>query len=159
MDPALMNDEQRRQHFQRLAKDYARRYAQFIIDALGGAVSSDAAAVLHRVAFEFGHDACQVIAREIQACTAPRTKSPDGATPIEASSISATTYTFTVLHPFAQRPADLFTALTETNNGHSVGAVTAEHTVAIPDAEVPGRLRELGNDGTSFNDELPTDTA
>lgn len=80
MDPALMNDDQRRDHFHRLAQDYARRYAQLIIDALGGTVSPDAAVVLHRVAFELGHDACQVIAREIQAHTTVRTESPDSKT-------------------------------------------------------------------------------
>ncbi|WIM95791.1 hypothetical protein ACTOB_007925 [Actinoplanes oblitus] len=66
-----MNDDQRRDHFRGLAQDYARRYAQLVIDALGGQVSSNAAAVLHRMGFELGHDACQILANEIRPRVAP----------------------------------------------------------------------------------------
>ncbi|BEL12884.1 hypothetical protein Q0Z83_110750 [Actinoplanes sichuanensis] len=64
-----MTDGNSHPDFRQLAQQYAHRYAQLIIDALGGHVGADAAAVLHRVGFELGHDACQVIAREIQART------------------------------------------------------------------------------------------
>jgi hypothetical protein len=73
MDPALMNDDQVRDHFHRLANEYARRYAQPLIAALGGTVSADATAVLHRIGFELGHDACQTLAREITSRTTPVT--------------------------------------------------------------------------------------
>ncbi|MFC7530188.1 hypothetical protein [Actinoplanes sp. GCM10030250] len=68
-----MTDGNSQPDFRQLAQQYSHRYAQLIIDALGGHVSTDAAAVLHRVGFELGHDACQVIAREIQARTTVRT--------------------------------------------------------------------------------------
>lgn len=67
MDLAHMDADQRQTHFQTLAQDYARRYAQLVIDAIGGHVSNDAAAILHRIGYELGHDACQTLAREIAA--------------------------------------------------------------------------------------------
>jgi hypothetical protein len=69
MDPALMTDDQRRHYFNDLAHRYADRYARLVVDALGGQVSADAAAVLHRMGFTLGHDACQVLAREITSRT------------------------------------------------------------------------------------------
>ena len=71
MDLAHMTDDQRRAHFHGLAQDYARRYAQLVIDALGGQVSTNAAAVLHRIGYELGHDACQTLANEITTRLAP----------------------------------------------------------------------------------------
>ncbi|MEU8659807.1 hypothetical protein [Actinoplanes philippinensis] len=68
-----MTDSTSHPDFHQLAQQYAHRYAQLIIDALGGHVGADATAVLHRVAFELGHDACQVIAHEIRARTTVRT--------------------------------------------------------------------------------------
>jgi hypothetical protein len=71
MDLALMDDDQRRQHFNTLAHKFADRYAQLVVDALGGEVSAPAAAVLHRMGFELGHDACAVLAREIRSRIIP----------------------------------------------------------------------------------------
>ena len=71
MDPAHMNDDQRRAHFHGLARDYARRYAQPVVDALGGHISADATTVLYLMGFELGHDACQTLAREITSRTTP----------------------------------------------------------------------------------------
>ena len=68
-----MNDDQRRDCFYGLARDYARRYAQPIVDALGGHVSVDATTVLYLMGFELGHDACQTLAREITSRTTPVT--------------------------------------------------------------------------------------
>ncbi|MEU7905863.1 hypothetical protein [Actinoplanes sp. NPDC049118] len=66
-----MTDDQSREHFHGLARDYAGRYAQLVVDALGGQVSHDAAAILHRVGFELGHGACQTLAQEITSRTTP----------------------------------------------------------------------------------------
>jgi hypothetical protein len=151
MDPALMNDDQRREHFHALARDFARRYARLVVDALGGQVSADADAILYRIGFELGHDACQTLAREIRVRTVPRPDAPARVAPGETTRIHATTYTFTLLHPAGQRPADLYVATLEADNGDAVGAVIAEHTVPVPDADVPQRLRDLGNDGTFFD--------
>ncbi len=71
MDLALISEDQRREHFHGLAHDYARRYAKLVVDALGGQVSADAAAILNRIGFELGHDACQTLAREITSRVAP----------------------------------------------------------------------------------------
>ncbi len=67
MDLASMGDDARRAHFHALAHRYASRYAQLIIDALGGHVPADAAKVLHRIGFDLGHDACNILAQQIAA--------------------------------------------------------------------------------------------
>ena len=65
MDLDQMDDDQRREHFNALAHKAADRAAQPIIDALGGGVSAHTARMLHRIGFEFGHNACLTLAREI----------------------------------------------------------------------------------------------
>jgi hypothetical protein len=81
------------------------------------------------------------------------------------STISRTTYTFTVLHrtdepiigsddfdgPFG---GDLGAAMQESWDGNAVGAVTSEETVEVPDTEVPEALVDLGNDGEFFDSDL-----
>lgn len=73
-----------------------------------------------------------------------------------ASTISRTTFTFTVLHPSSEDIAewDLYDVVSECDTGHAVGAVTRTLTEAIPDKDVPAELRKLGNDGEFFDADL-----
>lgn len=78
--------------------------------------------------------------------------------PVTDSTIVATTFTFTVLHPRDLILNDLTDALAEADTGHAVGAVTGLRTAGVPDAAVPVRLRALGNDGSFFDADLTGDT-
>ena len=67
MDLASQGDDARKEYFHALAPHYASRYAQLVIDALGGNVPADAAKVVHRIGFDLGHDACNILAQQITA--------------------------------------------------------------------------------------------
>lgn len=80
------------------------------------------------------------------------------------STISRTTFTFTVLHrtdePFdnfhGDGPLDgsLGEALSRSWDGNAVGAVTEEVTEEVADFDVKDELVALDNDGTFFDDDL-----
>jgi hypothetical protein len=73
------------------------------------------------------------------------------------STISRTTFTFTVLHrtdePFLSDDP-LQEALARSYDGNAVGATTGDVTIDLPDTTVPEELVELGNDGSFFDDDL-----
>ena len=85
------------------------------------------------------------------------------------STISETTFTFTVLHrtdePFTWHessgdgPLDnnLGEALARSWDGHAVGLITEEFTREVPDDTVEAELIELHNDGTFFDDDIASD--
>lgn len=70
------------------------------------------------------------------------------------STISKTTFTFTVLHRTDQPLQSIEQALEEADTGHAVGNITAETTSEMPDEQVTYELRTLGNDGEFFDDDL-----
>lgn len=70
------------------------------------------------------------------------------------TTISKTTYTFTVLHRTDEPPRGLHDAVVEAEGGHAVGLDTHETTVPIADSDVATELRALGNDGSFFDDDL-----
>lgn len=72
----------------------------------------------------------------------------------DANIISKTTYTFVVLHRTDQPPTSLHDAIEEAYGGHAVGWETEESTVPVANENVPAELRELGNDGEFFDDDL-----
>lgn len=83
------------------------------------------------------------------------------------TTISKTTFTFTVLHrtdepfnddydsgydgPFCGSIAE---AMQRSFDGNAVGDVTAEETVPVEDADVADELVALGNDGEFFDNDL-----
>jgi len=73
------------------------------------------------------------------------------------STISKTTFTFTVLHrsdePFLSDDP-LHEAMERSMHGNAVGWETGSETVEVPDTEVPEELVELGNDGNFFDIDL-----
>lgn len=82
------------------------------------------------------------------------------------STISKTTFTFTVLHrtdePFTWDNSsesgplanNLGEALARSWDGHAVGTVTDETTVDLDDEDVSDELVALGNDGGFFLDDI-----
>jgi len=73
-----------------------------------------------------------------------------------STTISKTTYTFTVLHRTDDAPLTMEDAINDAESGHAVGRVIGQSVVELPDNEVPRALRKLGNDGTFFDDDLDT---
>src|SRR4051812_41185609 len=70
------------------------------------------------------------------------------------TTISKTQYVFTVLHRTDEPPKDLSDALDEATGGHAVGAEHKLYTVPVPDPVVSMELRQMGNDGSFFDDDL-----
>ena len=70
------------------------------------------------------------------------------------TTISKTTFTFTVLHRTDDPPEDLEAALRESWDGNAVGLETAVEVVGVADEDVSDQLVLLGNDGDFFNDDL-----
>lgn len=69
--------------------------------------------------------------------------------------ISQTTLTFTLLHRTDEPVTSLEEALERANIGHGVGSLEPTRvTVPVANADVPGLLRELGNDGEFFDTDL-----
>lgn len=70
------------------------------------------------------------------------------------TTISKTQYVFSVLHRTDEPPKDLSDALDEATGGHAVGAEYKLYTVPVPDPVVSMELRQMGNDGSFFDDDL-----
>ena len=73
------------------------------------------------------------------------------------TTISKTKYMFTVLHRTDEPPADLHDALEEAEGGHAVGVEHLMYTIPVPDEAVPMELKQMGNDGSFFDDDLGED--
>lgn len=70
------------------------------------------------------------------------------------TTISRTTYYFTVLHRTDGPPRTLEEALEEADSGQMVGNLTGEGTEEVEDDDVEDELKLLGNDGTFFDNDL-----
>lgn len=70
------------------------------------------------------------------------------------STISKTTFIFTVLHRTDEPIDDIDHALRESHDGHAVGLETGSTTHEVPDHQVEQELVGLDNDGTFFDHDL-----
>ena len=71
--------------------------------------------------------------------------------------VSRTTFVFEVLHRTDEPLDNLYDALREAETSHAVGQVVEQHSVDLDDDDVADELRDLGNDGEFFDDDLNPD--
>lgn len=84
----------------------------------------------------------------------PLQHSPEEEIEEPMSTISKTTFTYTILHRTDGPVRGLKEAMSRAWDGDAVGGVTEKITVHVPDEQVEDELIALGNDGEFFDDAL-----